>query len=81
MPKQPAFPGFRHAMKKMKKKQTRWEKFLAEMEVVVPWARLLTLIALHYLKTRDRGLAKNRAQLFTLFALGNLFVVRRKLIA
>ncbi|GGC16702.1 hypothetical protein GCM10011363_36480 [Marivita lacus] len=81
MPKQPAFPGLRHAMKK---KQTRWEKFLAEMEVVVPWARLLTLVALHYLKTRYRGLAKNRAQLFTLFtlfALGNLFVVRRKLIA
>ena len=30
-------------------------------------------------KTRSRGLAKNRAQLFTLFALGNLFLVRRKL--
>ncbi|KPQ22512.1 MAG: Transposase DDE domain-containing protein [Rhodobacteraceae bacterium HLUCCA24] len=34
-----------------------------------------------YLKTRDRGLAKNRAQLFTLFALGNLFLVRRRLLA
>ena len=32
-------------------------------------------------KTRYRGLAKNRAQLFTLFALGNLFLVRRKLLA
>jgi IS5 family transposase len=32
-----------------------------------------------YLKTRYRGLAKNRAQLFTLFALGNLFLVRRRL--
>ena len=31
------------------------------------------------LKTRYRGLAKNRAQLFTLFALGNLFLVRRRL--
>jgi len=30
-------------------------------------------------KTRYRGLAKNRAQLFTLFALGNLFLVRRRL--
>lgn len=28
-----------------------------------------------------RGLAKNRAQLFTLFALGNLFLVRRRLLA
>jgi IS5 family transposase len=27
------------------------------------------------------GLAKNRALLFTLFALGNLFLVRRKLMA
>ena len=30
-------------------------------------------------KTRYRGLAKSRAQLFTLFALGNLFLVRRRL--
>jgi transposase, IS5 family len=28
-----------------------------------------------YVKTRYRGLAKNRAQLFTLFALSNLFLV------
>ena len=34
-----------------------------------------------YLKTRYFGLAKNRAQLFTLFALGNLFLVRRRLMA
>ena len=33
MPKQPAFPGLRHAMKK---KQTRREKFLAKMEALVP---------------------------------------------
>ena len=52
MPKQPAFPDLRHAMKK---KQTRREKFLAEMDVVVPWARLLTLIALHYPKAGPKG--------------------------
>ena len=34
-----------------------------------------------HVKTRYRGLARNRAQLFTLFALGNLFLVRRKLMA
>jgi IS5 family transposase len=34
-----------------------------------------------YMKTRYRGLAKNRAQLFTLFALANLFLVRRRLTA
>ena len=32
-----------------------------------------------YVKTRHRGLAKNRAQIFTLFARGNLFLVRRRL--
>ena len=33
-----------------------------------------------HVKTRYRGLAKNRAHLFTLFALGNLFLVRRRLL-
>ncbi len=32
-----------------------------------------------YIKRRYRRVAKNRAQLFTLFALSNLFLVRRKL--
>ena len=52
MPKQPAFPGLRHAMKK---KRTRREKFLAEMEEVVPWTRLLALIEPHYPKRGSRG--------------------------
>jgi transposase, IS5 family len=52
MPKQPAFPGLRHAMKK---KQTRREKFLAEMEAVVPWTRLLALIEPHYPKVGPKG--------------------------
>ena len=34
-----------------------------------------------HMKTRYRGLARNRAQLFTRFALGNLFLVRRRLMA
>ena len=34
-----------------------------------------------HMKTRYRGLGKNRAHLFTLFALGNLFLVRRRLLA
>lgn len=32
-----------------------------------------------YVKTRYRGLGKTRAQFFTQFALGNLFLVRRRL--
>jgi IS5 family transposase len=34
-----------------------------------------------HVKTRYRGLAKNRAQLFTLIAIGNLFLVPLKLMA
>ena len=52
MPKQPAFPGLRDAMKK---KQTRRELFLAEMDAVVPWGRLLALIAPHYPKVGLKG--------------------------
>ena len=40
MPKQPAIPGLRDAMKK---KVTRREMFLSEMDAVVPWTRLLAL--------------------------------------
>ena len=52
MPKQPAFPSLRDAMKK---KQTRRELFLAGMDVVVPWGRLLALIAPHYPKAGPKG--------------------------
>ena len=51
MPKQPALPGLKHAMKK---KLTRREVFLSEMEVV-PWDRLLALIAPHYPKAGPKG--------------------------
>jgi IS5 family transposase len=34
-----------------------------------------------HVKTRYRGPAKNRAQLFILFALANLFLMRRRLMA
>ena len=52
MPKQPAFPGLCDAMKK---KVTRREQFLAEMEAVVPWGRLIGLIAPHYPKSGPKG--------------------------
>ena len=38
-----------------KKKQTRRERFLSEMEAVVPWASLLAVIEPHYPKTGSRG--------------------------
>ena len=52
MRKQPALPGLRDAMKK---KVTRREEFLAEMDAVVPWTRLLALIAPHYRKVGPKG--------------------------
>jgi len=52
MPKHPAFPGLRTAMKK---KVTRREQFLAEMEAVVPWGRLLALIVPIYPKAGPKG--------------------------
>ena len=52
MPKQPAFPGLRDAMKK---KLTRRELFLAWMDAVVPWGRLLAPIAPHYSKSGPKG--------------------------
>lgn len=38
-----------------KKKQTRRERFLAEMEAVVPWAALLAVIEPHYPTSGRRG--------------------------
>ncbi|WP_292295112.1 IS5 family transposase [Marivita sp.] len=52
MPKQPAIPGLRDAMKK---KVTRRERFLAEMDAVVPWDQLLALLEPHYPKAGPRG--------------------------
>jgi hypothetical protein len=49
---QPAFPGLRDAMKK---KVTRREQFLAEMDAVVPWTRLAALIPPHYPKIGTKG--------------------------
>jgi len=37
----------------MKKKRTRREKFLAEMERVVPWARLIAVIEPLYLRSEQ----------------------------
>ena len=37
------------------RKQTKREKFLAEMEVVVPWAALIALIEPHYPKASKKG--------------------------
>ncbi len=104
-----------------KRKQTRKELFLIEMDQVVPWKGLIALIEPHYpkgeggrpayplmamlrihlmqnwfgysdpameealyettiLRQFAGGLAKNTAQLVTLFALSNLWMARRHLL-
>lgn len=52
MPKQMTFASLAHATRK---KVTRREKFLAEMEALVPWSRLLVLIEPHYPKMGSKG--------------------------
>jgi len=52
MPQQMTFAQVEYAAKK---KQTRREQFLAEMEQVLPWAALQTLIRPHYYRETDRG--------------------------
>ncbi|WP_339477063.1 transposase [Pseudomonas sp. RL_5y_Pfl2_73] len=80
-----------------KRKQTRKELFLIEMDQVVPWKGLIALTEplrakvehpfrvikrqFGYEKVRFRGLAKNTAQMVTLFALSNLRMARRHLLA
>jgi len=38
-----------------KKKQTRWDRFLSEIEAVTPWSSLLNVIAPHYPVSGKRG--------------------------
>lgn len=52
MPKQMTFASLADASVK---KVTRREKFLSEMEAVVPWVRLLALIVPYYPKMGTRG--------------------------
>jgi transposase, IS5 family len=48
-------PGFSDYELTTAKKQTKWEKFFSEMEVVVPWQALLDLIEPHCPKTSKKG--------------------------
>jgi IS5 family transposase len=52
MPQQLTFAQAEYAAKK---KLTRREQFLAEMEQVLPWAALIALIKPHYYREEDRG--------------------------
>jgi IS5 family transposase len=47
--------GFDDHKQPMAKKRTRRERFLAEMEAVVPWSALIDLIEPHYPKASSKG--------------------------
>ncbi|CAK6687179.1 hypothetical protein ICNINCKA_00152 [Synechococcus sp. CBW1107] len=47
--------GFGDYEQSTAKKRTRRERFLAEMEAVVPWSALIDLIKPHYPKTSSKG--------------------------
>ncbi|MEA5417414.1 hypothetical protein VB757_20080, partial [Synechococcus sp. BA-132 BA5] len=47
--------GFADHEQSMAKKRTKRERFLSEMEAVVPWKALIDLIEPHYPKTSSKG--------------------------
>ena len=51
----PCQASFAQAEYAGKKKQTRRDLFLAQMQTVVPWARLIAVIEPHYPKSGKRG--------------------------
>ena len=51
----PSQVSFAQAEYDKKKKRTRRELFLEQMEQVVPWARLIEVIEPHYPKSGKRG--------------------------
>ena len=77
-------PGKRRALD-LKKKSHRLideiEKLKASVRAKVEHVFRVIKLQFGFTKVRYRGLAKNTAQLKTLFALSNLWMVRRKLLA
>ncbi|OLI91528.1 transposase, partial [Xanthomonas oryzae pv. oryzae] len=58
----------------------RWERFKASVRAKVEHPFRVIKRQFGYTKVRYRGLAKNTAQVQTLFALSNLWMVRRHLL-
>ena len=59
----------------------RWEHFKARLRAKVEHPFRVVKRQFGYTKVRYRGLAKNTAQVLTLFALSNLWMARKKLMA
>lgn len=58
----------------------RWERFKASLRAKVEHPFRVVKRQFGYTKVRYRGLAKNAAQVLTLFALSNLWMARRRLL-
>lgn len=58
----------------------RWEHYKASVRAKVEHPFRVVKRQFGYAKVRYRGLAKNTAQVLTLFALSNLWMVRRQLL-
>jgi len=63
-----------------RQQQERWETCKASMRAKVEHPFLVIKRQFGYTKVRYRGLAKNSAQVLTLFALSNLWMTRRQLL-
>ena len=76
-------PGKRRALKKSKTVDAlidKLEKIKARIRAKVEHPFRVIKCQFGYRKTRNRGLVKNTAQLITLFALSNLWMVRKRII-
>jgi IS5 family transposase len=76
-------PGKRRALKKSKTVDAlidKLEKLKASIRAKVEHPFRVIKCQFGYRKTRYRGLLKNTAQLITLFALSNLWMVRKRII-
>ena len=58
----------------------RWERYKASLRAKVEHPFRVIKRQFGYTKVRYRGLAKNAAQVLTLFALSNLWMARRRLL-
>ncbi|MCC5088413.1 IS5 family transposase [Xanthomonas campestris] len=66
--------------KRERAREARWEHFKASVRAKVEHPFRVIKRQFGYTKVRYRGLAKNTAQVLTLFALSNLWMVRRQLL-
>ena len=64
---------------RQRKQYQRWEHFKASVRAKVEHPFRVVKRQFGYTKVRYRGLAKNAAQVLTLFALSNLWMARRQL--